>query len=145
MRIGEERGVRTHTLVVVFILVGVLAGIAQDSKGPTALPDSPGTVASAQKTPASGPTAEQAANGQRSTQLAENAPDQKPVGTAAAQKPATTGVAASDAAGAAIAPAKQKRSRMLLMKVGAIIGAGVAVGTVAALSSASPNRPPGTH
>jgi hypothetical protein len=86
-----------------------------------------------------------ASNSQPATAQSENTPDQKPVGTAAAEKPATTGIAASDAAGAAIAPAKQRRSRSLLIKVGAIVGAGVAVGTVVALSSASPNRPPGSH
>jgi hypothetical protein len=70
---------------------------------------------------------------------------QQPVGTAAAEAPNTTGVMASKPAGAAIAPAKQRRVRMLLIKVGAVVGAGVAVGAVAALSSGSPSRPPGSH
>jgi anti-anti-sigma factor len=66
---------------------------------------------------------------------------QEPVGTAAAQFVKTTGVAASKPAGAAIAPAKQRRARSILIKVGVIVGAGIAVGTVVALSSASPSRP----
>jgi hypothetical protein len=69
----------------------------------------------------------------------------EPVGTAAAEQERTTGIAASKPAGTAIAPAKQKRVRMILIKVGALVGAGVAVGTVAALSSGSPSRPPGSH
>jgi len=68
---------------------------------------------------------------------------QEPVGTAAAQPVNTTGVAASNPAGAAIAPAKQRRARSFLIKVGALVGAGVAVGTVVALSSGSPSRPSG--
>jgi len=70
---------------------------------------------------------------------------QKPAGTAAAPAPQITGVAASKPAGAAYAPAKQRRVRMLLIKVGAVVAAGAAVGTVAALSQASPSRPPGAH
>jgi hypothetical protein len=70
---------------------------------------------------------------------------QKPVGTAAAEVESTTGHAAFKPAGAAIAPAKQRRTRMMLIKIGALVGAGVAIGSVAALSSASPSRPPGSH
>jgi hypothetical protein len=67
--------------------------------------------------------------------------EQEPVGTAAAQPVKTTGVAASKPVGAAIAPAKQRRARSILIKVGVIGGASVAVATVLALSSASPSRP----
>jgi hypothetical protein len=70
---------------------------------------------------------------------------QEPVGTAAAGTVEATGVAASKPAGAAIAPAKQRRTRAFLIKVGALVGASVAVGTVVALSSASPSRPPGAR
>jgi hypothetical protein len=67
------------------------------------------------------------------------------VGTAAAEFIKTTGVAASKPAGSAIAPAKQRRARSILIKVAAIAGAGVAVGAVVALSAASPSRPAGSH
>ncbi len=70
---------------------------------------------------------------------------QEPVGTAAAEFIKTTGVAASKPAGSAIAPAKQRRARSILIKVGAIVGAGAAVGAVVALSAASPSRAPGSH
>jgi hypothetical protein len=64
-----------------------------------------------------------------------------PVGTAVAPYEKGIGVAASRPAGAVIAPAKQKRTRSFMIKVGVLIGAAVAVGTVVAISSASPSRP----
>lgn len=64
-----------------------------------------------------------------------------PVGTAAAPKQQVTGVMGSRPAGAAIAPARQRRARTILIRVGVVIGAAVAVGTVAALSKGSPSRP----
>jgi hypothetical protein len=64
-----------------------------------------------------------------------------PVGTAAAPYEKGIGVAASRPAGVVIAPAKQRRSRSFLIKTGLLIGAAVAVGTVVALSSASPSEP----
>lgn len=70
---------------------------------------------------------------------------QLPVGTAAARTTNTTGVAVSEPAGAVMAPAKQRRVRLLVIKVGAIIGAGAAIGAVAALSAGSPSKPPGSH
>jgi hypothetical protein len=74
-----------------------------------------------------------------------NLPPQKPVGTAAAESPNVSGIAASQPAGAAIAPAKQRRARIIVLKVGAIVAAGVAVGTVAALTRGTPSKPPGAH
>jgi hypothetical protein len=72
-------------------------------------------------------------------------PAQTPQGAAAAQVQPTTGTAASKPAGAALAPPKQRRVRSFLIKFGAIAGAGVALGTVYALSAASPSKPPGSH
>jgi hypothetical protein len=69
----------------------------------------------------------------------------EPLGTAAAESVQTTGVAASRPAGAAVAPAKQRRVRSILIKVGALAAAGVAIGTTMALSQGSPSKPPGTH
>jgi len=65
------------------------------------------------------------------------------VGTAAAEAASIRGAGASKPAGIAIAPGKQHQARSLLIKVGAILGAGAAVGTVMALSMASPSKPPG--
>jgi hypothetical protein len=64
-----------------------------------------------------------------------------PVGTAVAPYEKGIGVAASRPAGAVIAPAKQKRTRSFMIKVGVLIGAAVAIGTVVAISSASPSQP----
>jgi hypothetical protein len=63
------------------------------------------------------------------------------VGTAAAPAETNAGIAASRPAGAVIAPAKQKRRHALLIRVGVLVGAGVAVGVVAALSHSSPSEP----
>lgn len=78
----------------------------------------------------------------------QSTPDQpqngatKPVGTAAAPLDRGTGVAATRPAGAVIAPAKQRRARTILIRVGVIVGAAAAVGIVVGLSKASPSRPP---
>lgn len=68
-----------------------------------------------------------------------------PDGTAAARAAKVIGGPASKPAGSAIAPAKQRQTRSLLVKLGVIAGAGLALGTVYALSRSAPNRPPGTH
>jgi hypothetical protein len=106
------------------------------------LPDSPGTLWSQNnaETP-------QQPGPQTSAQVAQNQPmpSHEPVGTAAAEWQPVTGVAASRPAGAAFAPAKQRRVRSIVIKVGALVGAGVAVGTVAALSAGSPSRPAGAR
>ena len=70
---------------------------------------------------------------------------QRPVGTAAAEAPKVSGVTAAQPAGVAIAPAKQRRVRTIVLKVGAMIGAGAALGTVIALREATPSKPPGAH
>lgn len=95
-----------------------------------ALPDSPSATQSNQN------------------QHAPQEPDQtsqQPRGTAAAQAAKTHGGAASKPAGAAIAPARQRRTRSLLIKLGIIAGAGAALGTVYGLSKGSPSRPPGAR
>jgi hypothetical protein len=103
--------------------------VAQQSTGAPGLsaPPSPGSSPSASAAP-----------------QAQSTP-QKPVGTAAAEAPNATGIAASQPAGIAIAPAKQHRVRTIVLRTGAIIGAGVAVGSVIALTAATPSKPPGAH
>lgn len=64
-----------------------------------------------------------------------------PVGTAAAPYEDRLGVPASRPAGAAIAPAKQRRARSLTIKVGLIAAAAVAVGITVGLSASSSSRP----
>jgi hypothetical protein len=69
----------------------------------------------------------------------------EPQGAATAEKASTSGGAAAKPAGVAIAPAKQHRTRSLLIKVGALAAAGVAAGTVYALSRGTPSLPPGSN
>jgi hypothetical protein len=104
------------------------AAVAED-----ALPDSPQPAQQSQ------PTAAPQSLQPPVPQQDQKSP--KPVGTAAAPYEKTMGVAASRPAGAAIAPAKQRRVRTILISLGVILGAGVAVGSVAALSHGSPSRP----
>lgn len=121
------------------------------------LPDSPGSIReqeqdSANQQNSSGatqpqPAASQPANtptGQPGDSQA-NQKLQRPVGTAAAEAPRVNGITAAQPAGIAIAPAKQHRVRTIVIKVGAILGAGAAVGTVIALTQATPSKPPGAH
>ncbi|MGA7109040.1 MAG: hypothetical protein WBV28_16775 [Terracidiphilus sp.] len=70
----------------------------------------------------------------------QSAGDTKPLGTAAAPYTKPTGVTGSRPAGAVIAPARQRRVRAILISVGVIAAAGIAIGTVAGLSHASPSR-----
>jgi hypothetical protein len=82
----------------------------------------------------------------QSETLQENQPAaQKPVGTAAAGAIPTSGIAASQPAGVAVAPAKQHRVRTIILRTGAIVGAGIAIGAVVALTEATPSKPPGAH
>jgi hypothetical protein len=125
-------------------------------KQTTELPDSPGVLVSKASDPfqTSAPTGTQVAQSevaqgqapapQATTSQAQPSP-QKPVGTAAAEAPQTSGIAASQPAGVAIAPAKQHRARTIIIRTGAIIGAGVAVGAVVAMTEATSSKPPGAH
>jgi hypothetical protein len=127
---------------VLFVAGAAIVAHAQSAEQQRELPNSPSAVVMSTSGFAGqlgAPPASQPSPQAQSGSLA------KPVGTAAAAVPVTTGVAVSNSAGAAIAPGKQHRVRVLIIKVGALVGAGVAVGTVAALSSASPSRPPGTR
>jgi hypothetical protein len=69
----------------------------------------------------------------------------QPSGTAVAPAAAISGSVASRPAGAAIAPAKQRQVRSLLIKLGIVAGAGVALGTVYALTRGSSSTPPGAR
>ena len=120
------------------------------------LPDSPGAgreqqdpatqqngSGATQTQPAASPQANTPSNQPGDAQT--NQKLQRPVGTAAAEAPRVSGITAAEPAGIAIAPAKQHRVRTLVIKVGAILGAGAAVGTVIALTQATPSKPPGAH
>lgn len=100
---------------------------------PIELPDSPGK---ASQTPLNTQT--------NTSQIPQGTapPANQPSGTATAPAVQTSGGAASKPAGVAIAPPKQHQVRSLLIKLGFLAGAGVALGTVAALSAGSPGHVP---
>jgi len=52
---------------------------------------------------------------------------------------------AAEPAGIAMAPAKQHRARAIVIKVGAMVGAGAALGTVLGLTAATHSKPPGAR
>jgi cytoskeletal protein RodZ len=139
------------TLVLLGMLAGTLPAVAQQSSatnGASALlPDSPGAVRSDSddKKNDSIVALAQAQSEPTSPSPAQTAPAQKPVGTAAAEASNVNAVAASQPAGVAIAPAKQRRVRTIILRTGAIIAAGVAVGAIVALTAATPPKPPGAH
>ena len=66
---------------------------------------------------------------------------QEPLGAATAEGVPTVGGAASRPAGEAIAPSKQNQRRSLLLRMGLIAAAGVATGTVVALSKGTSSKP----
>ncbi|MGB7602640.1 MAG: hypothetical protein WBM24_20225 [Candidatus Sulfotelmatobacter sp.] len=150
-----ERG--TRNIVLLGFVCGLAASVAaQQTAGPQ-LPDSPGTTLAKSQPPALPPNIAQssqsssiAASPQEQEQpapppnQAQPAP-QKPVGTAAAEPTHAGGIAASQPAGFAIAPAKQRRTRTIVIRTAAIIGAAVAVGVVVGLTEATGSKPPGAH
>lgn len=69
------------------------------------------------------------------------APGQPPVGTAAAPYEKPTGVPGSRPAGAAIAPAKQRRVRAIVISLGLVLAGAGAIGAVAGMSKASHSQP----
>jgi len=92
------------------------------------------------------PRAAQDQNGQQAP-TAQQSPQQnqqnsnEPVGTAAAPVVTPEGAPASRPAGAAIAPIKQRRTRSFAIRMALVVGAAVAIGTVAGTTLASPSRP----
>ncbi|PYX34839.1 MAG: hypothetical protein DMG80_00625 [Acidobacteria bacterium] len=124
------------------------AANAATDPSPTASSPQSDSPQSSEPSPAP-PSQSNQAGAQPPTQTQPQAPPKQaprePVGTAAAESIQTTGVAASRPAGAAVAPAKQRRMRSILIKVGALVGVGVAVGTTMALSKGSPSKPPGAN
>ena len=100
------------------------------------LPSAPTPMLVAQQEPA-----QQPAPPQQQPPAQQQTTPQQPVGTAAAPYEKPTGVAGSRPAGAAIAPAKQRRVRAIVVRVALVLAAGAAVGTVVGLSKATHSAP----
>ncbi len=120
---------------------GVRDGQAAGAK-PAVATGADGVPKSTQTAPAQSAPEQQQTQPQQQTQEQQQSGTQKPLGTAAAPYEKPEGVAAARPAGAAIAPAKQRRVRTILIRMGVIAGAAVALGTVVALSHGSPSTPP---
>jgi hypothetical protein len=141
-------------VIVLTVLCGVTPGITQQPAAQVqhgashvSLPEAPKPVED--ETVRDSPEFALAFGGQKPDQSPATAASpeqqqtsQKPVGTAAAPPEGAAGVTASRPAGAVIAPAKQRRARAILIRVGLLVGAGVAVGTVLALTRGTPSQPP---
>ena len=124
------------------------AANSEPQQPPTQPTENPNPAAAPQgntQTLPDAPSATQSSS--KDTQQQDVAPQQTetPAGTAAAKAGNVKGGPASKPAGAAIAPAKQRQTRSLLIKIGLLAGAGVALGMVFALSKGSPSRPPGSQ
>ena len=104
-------------------------------------PDNPGAVQAQAADQSEQPAASPGVPDTQQSSASQQSPGPPPVGTAAAPYVKPGGVAASRPAGAAIAPAKQRRTRSFAIKVGLLVGAGIAIGAVTAASLASPSRP----
>ncbi len=139
----ESQNADTAAITRTGVAVNAVSGDQQDRRNAPAdaLPDSPGTAWARLQEPQS----QQAGNSQNSQEPAQEEKPQRPAGTAAAEAPKVTGITAAEPAGVAIAPAKQRRVRTIVLKVGAILGAGAAIGTVVALSAGTSSKPPGAH
>ena len=106
---------------------------------PAPLPDSPSASQPSQQQP----TTVQTAPATSAPSVPSGHRPIDPQGAATAETAPTLGGAASKPAGAAIAPAKQRQMRSFLIKLGAIAGAGIALGTVYALTRGTSSTPPG--
>ncbi len=91
------------------------------------------------------PDATAQAQSTRAGQSQAQAPQTEPQGAATAEKVPAAGGAAAKPAGAAIAPAKQRQARSLLLKLGAVAAGAVAAGTIYGLSRGTPSTPPGAN
>ncbi|HLK09648.1 MAG TPA: hypothetical protein VKV30_16975 [Candidatus Angelobacter sp.] len=126
---------------------------------PQQQPLTPGTSVNPSQAPLAPVTTYPDASGAQQDQTSPNAEPQttttvpeapkpkqqtEPVGAATAESVPTSGGAAAKPAGIAIAPAKQHQTRSLLLKIGAVVAAGAALGTVYALSHSTSSVPPGT-
>ena len=112
-------------------------GVEAPSSSATPVPGAETAQSSGQNAPAS----DSQAGGSQAGQAQDQSGPAKPVGTAAAPAVNGTGVAGSRVSGAAIAPGKQRRVRTFLISIAVVVAACVAVGTVVALTHATPSQP----
>ncbi|HTX76535.1 MAG TPA: hypothetical protein VMD29_10045 [Terracidiphilus sp.] len=115
--------------------------LAQSSAPSSSASSSASETALAQPPALPGESSSQAQQAPGTQDLDQQNQAQKPVGTAAGPVTQPAGVAGARPAGAAIAPAKQRRVHALFIRVAIIVAAVGATGAVIGLSKASPSRP----
>jgi hypothetical protein len=152
-----------RSLVVLLLVLCADAGMGQEQQATSpSMPEHPNSSAEGGRQQSSDQTGIQDTTESRSSTAYPNAPesqsngqtgnsqsgaaqepgsDAKPLGTAAAPYSKPSGVMGSRPAGVVIAPARQRRVRAILISVGVVAGAAIAIGTVAALSHGSPSHP----
>lgn len=165
--ISERIAARSIALTLALCLAGVPQAFAQAAQttstqstqqqprqqnpNSTLVPDpSKGPLQPAQVQPQDLPNAPSATGAQPQTTM--TAPQQQtpppkpeaPLGAAAAESGNPSGGLASKPAGNAIAPAKQRQVRSMLIKVGAVAAGAAALGIVYGLTRATASTPPGT-
>jgi hypothetical protein len=129
--------------IACFLVVSLLAPEALAATTPLPSAPLPALKLSADPAPpGSDPQTAPAQPGDQSQQAQASQQNTTPVGTAVAPMVRPEGTAASRPAGAAIAPAKQRRTHTIAIRVALLVGAGVAIGTVAAATLGSPSHPP---
>jgi hypothetical protein len=131
--------------VACFLVLSLIAPEALAESTPLPSAPVPALKLSTDPPPAGDVQAAQAAptqSGSQAQQAPANQQNPAPVGTAVAPVVRPEGAAASRPAGAAIAPARQRRTHTIAIRVALIVGAAVAVGTVAAATMGSPSHPP---
>jgi hypothetical protein len=151
----SSRGVRLVAFSIVVLLTLDTSGGARAQQSPAPIPSpAPQPLRSQQpatppgatdrdaqnESPDSVPSAPTPMPAQQAPAQQQETP-QQPVGTAAAPYEKPTGVPGSSPAGAAIAPAKQRRVRTIVIRVAIVLAAGAAVGTVVGLSRATHSTP----
>jgi hypothetical protein len=149
-----------RSLVILLLALSADAGVAQEQQASPSVPEQSNSSAQGGQQP--GQTGIPDATAGHSSMVYPDAPesqssgetgnlqsgagqepsgDVKPLGTAAAPYSKPSGVTGSRPAGVVIAPGRQRRVRAILISVGVVVGAAIAIGTVAALSHGSPSHP----
>lgn len=163
--ISERIVARSIAIALALCLAGVPQAFAQAAQTPstqgtqsqprqnpnsTLVPDpSKGPLQPAPVQPQELPNAPSATGAQPQTTMTatqEQTPSPKaeaPLGAAAAESGNPTGGLASKPAGNAIAPAKQRQVRSMLIKMGALAAGAAALGIVYGLSRSTSSTPPG--
>lgn len=121
--------------------IALLAGAFLISTEMPLLADPPQSTTAEQKQSESLPDAPQSQSPPATPSQQQPAP--VPSGAAGAKAANVKGAPVAQPAGAAVAPVRQRGHRSLLIKIGLLAGAGIALGSVVALSDRSSTRPPG--